>query len=197
MLTIITPAESFDLTTQEVVKDELGYVGTGIDEAVRRAISQASAAIAAYCNRSFALETVSETIRLRSRDVSVLLSRFPVNDITSVHENGSALTTDDYELNAQRGLLTRISYDREWCWQAGKIVIVYSAGYELPHGLPDGIQRAAIDLCKLILKSPDPLLRSVDIPGVINRTIRDFPIGAVFPPEIEALLINHRLPAGS
>jgi hypothetical protein len=46
--------------------------------------------------------------------------------------------------------------------------VIYTAGYDLLGGLPDTIEKACIELCKVHWGSRgrDPMVRSIDIPGV-------------------------------
>lgn len=91
MLTVVTPAQSYDLTVLATVKAELGITDRSEDENLTRWIKQASDVIAKYCNRVFAQETVSETFRLATRESNLLLSRYPVVSIAAVQETGETL----------------------------------------------------------------------------------------------------------
>ncbi len=125
IFTVITPAATHDLTTLETVKDELGILNTAQDTRLYRWIAEASGFIKSYCNRTFAEEQVSELWRSAGgmgrfhhhhhgdgqTTVGFLqLRRFPVTTIDSVSEDdGTALTSDDYEIDAERGWLWRMS----------------------------------------------------------------------------------------
>ena len=71
MLTVTSPASTFDLALLASVKSELSITDRSEDANLARWIGQASTAIAAYCNRVFVTETVSETFRLSCRDESI------------------------------------------------------------------------------------------------------------------------------
>lgn len=196
ILTVSTAASSYNLTDLSAVKTELGITSTTEDDKITSWIQQASAFIARYCGRVFAEETLSEQFRL-SREESVLqLSRWPVSSITSVtQDTDSALASTDYELDPDKGQVTRLVSALPVTWTAQKIVVVYVAGYELLGDLPYEIERAAILLVKQYRSAStrDPMLKSEEIPGVLSSTFWvGGPPGGVIPPEIAALLDPYR-----
>jgi uncharacterized phiE125 gp8 family phage protein len=198
MLTVTTPASSFDLTVLATVKDDLGITDRSEDDNLARWIKQASDAISKHCNRVFVQETVSETFWLKCRDDGLLLARYPVSSIASVVENDTTLDASDYEVAAESGVLKRLRNDREWCWPAGKIVVAYTAGYALVTDLPDGIERAAIALVNQYRYSADrdPQLRSEQTEGAGSSSYFDGLESSGLSPEILGLLSKHRKPSG-
>jgi len=200
MLTVTVPAESNDLTTLAAVKAELGVTGNGDDARLSGYIKQASDAVVSFCNRVFAQETVSETLRLDQRRDELILSRYPVTALASIVENGVTLATADYEVEADTGALRRLRDDGPWSWPQGKIVVVYTAGFVLPGAtgrtLPQDIERAAIMLIgRYASVTPqDQLLRRETVEGIGSTEL--FQLGSSgVPPEVEALLSRYRLPA--
>ena len=201
MLTIVTPAESFDLTLLATVKAELGITDREEDGNLARWITQASTTIAQYCNRVFAQETVSETFRPRCREEGLLLARFPVSAIMSVVENDITLTAvTDYELagNGGSSILTRLRNDRDWTWPIGKIVVTYTAGYAGLADLPDGIERAAIVMVNQYRYSADrdPQLRGEQTQNVGSSSYFDGLAESGLSPEVLGLITKHRKPSG-
>src|SRR6266511_3225385 len=199
MLTVTTPADSYDLTLLATVKAELGITDRAEDENLARWISQASDTITKHCNRVFAQETVSEMFRLKCREEGLLLARFPVTEIVSVVENDTTLTASDYELARDGGgVLNRLRFDREWTWPIGKIVVTYTAGYALVSDLPDGIERAAIILINQYRYSAerDPQLRGEQTEGAGSSSYFDGLESSGLSPEILGLLSKHRKPSG-
>jgi len=197
MLVVNTAADSYDLTVLSTVKAELSIEGGASDAQLTEQIHQASDICATYCSRVFADETVTETLRNVRRTV-IGLQRGPATTITSVTEDGTALLATEYEAETDdKGLsyLYRLSDDDRVDWDAAKLVIVYTGGYALLDGLPRTIERACIDLVKLLYfsASRDPVLRSVDVPGVMSKT---YWVGATsdgaLPPHIEANLAPFR-----
>ena len=200
MLIVTTPAASFDLTTLETVRSELGVTDHAGDENLSRWIRHASDVISKYCNRVFAQETIEETFRLATRNGDLLLSRYPVQSIASVQENDETLAAADYEFASATGLLTRLRDDTPTCWPPGKIVVTYTAGYILLTDLPFGIERACIVLVNQYRQSAtrDPQLRSEAVEGVSSAGYFDGGTEAGgMSPEVLGLLKDHRKPAGS
>jgi uncharacterized phiE125 gp8 family phage protein len=200
MLTIVTPAQRFDLTLLATVKAELGITDRAEDPNLTRWIRQASDTIAKYCNRVFAREMVTETFRLRCREEGLLLARFPVTEIVSVVENDTSLTASDYELarDGGGGVLNRLRFDREWTWPIGKVLVTYTAGYEDVSDLPDGIERAAIVLVNQYRYSAgrDPQLRGENTEGAGSSSYFDGLESSGLSPEILGLISRHRKPSG-
>lgn len=201
-LTIVTPATTFNLTTVAAVRTQLGLTDNSETENLARWISQASDTIAKFCNRIFAEETVAETFRLKRREFGLLLTRFPASAIVSVVENDTTLTTvSDYELasDGSGGVLNRLRNDRDSEWPIGKIVVTYTAGYALPNGLPEGIERAAIMLVSQYRNTSDrdPQIRSEAIEGSGSTSYFDgLESQAGLAPEVVGLISKHRKPSG-
>ncbi len=193
MLTVTTPAESYDLTVLATVKSELGITDRSEDENLARWITQASGEVAKRLNRVFAEETVTETFRFTSRQDGLLLSRFPVSAIASIVENDTTLTAADYELVAQTGELNRLRSDRAWQWPIGKIVVTYTAGYAAISDLPEGVERLAIIFVNQYRYAAprDPLLRSETTDGAGSSSYFD----AGSSPEAQNLISQLRKPA--
>ncbi len=216
IFTVVVPASTHDLTVLDTVKDELDITNSSQDARLNRWIAEASGFIESYCNRTFAEEQVSELWRSNGHmgrfhhhhhhheGVGFLqLRRFPVTTIDSITEDdGTALTSDDYEIDAERGWLWRMSGQvsgvggcrRLWC--ASKLVVTYTAGYALLDGLPYGIETACIEAIKhrSAARSRDPNLKMQEIPGELVQ--QWWVPGANedgVPPEIKAMLDPHRI----
>lgn len=198
MLTVTEANADRRLTRLDTVKTELGVADGASDEKLEALIDQASDVVARYCNRVFALETVAETFRVQNHGAHGLtLSRYPVVAIISIVENDTTLTTDDYEADLETGIIERLRSDRVMRWPCGKTVVTYSAGFDLPDGLPEGIERATIELVKQYYASGDrdPLVRSEVVEGA-GSTDYFSPSTTGFTPEVEGLLEPHRKPNG-
>ena len=197
IVTVTDAAQTQDLTRLETVKLELGLTANGEDDQIRVWIRQASSIIDGYLNRTLALESVSESFRpdhrLPSRPMpSLRLSRFPIDAIVSVTEDGVLLTTSDYEADADNAMLWRLSDGKQAYWATANIVVAYSAGYDLLDGLPHEIERACISIVKMLRSHAhrDPFAKRVEIPDV--RTV-DYWVGQVgavgsVPPEVTSIL---------
>ncbi|PWC53271.1 phage head-tail connector protein [Azospirillum sp. TSO22-1] len=203
MLTVVTPAASQQLTTLTAVKTELKLSGTTDDGWLGEVIDRASAAVRNHCNRIFALETVRETFRLCTPTDSLILTRWPVVSIVSVTESGTTVATSGYEVEADTGILYRLTTsDRRRCWASPKIVVEYQAGYTLPGTtgatLPDDVERATMMLVKAewYARTRDPLVKAENVDSVLETTfwVGGFGTGATLPPDVVALLSPHRQP---
>lgn len=203
MLTVITPAKSYDLTTVAAVKAEMGITDRDDDAVLSRYIKQASDAVAQYCNRVFPLETVSETFRAAPipagyRQSAVMLQRYPVTEVVSVSESGSLLDPSLYEIDADDGTLHRLGDSgNSACWSSGTLIIVYTAGFAIPGGLPNGVERATIQLVKQYAGAGDrdPSVKSERVDGAGTTEYFDGdPTG--LPPDVQGLLNFHIKPNG-
>lgn len=180
MLTVVTPAASMALTTLEAVKAELSLSGTGDDAWLTDTIARASAIIARWCGRVFALETVQETYRIDRATDLLVLSRWPVAAVVSIVAGGAWLAADGWEVDAANGDLYRLGVgDQRKVWPIGKTVVTYSAGFILPGAegcdLPADIEAACIALCVRAFpaKGRDPALRSYENPDVEKYSFVD------------------------
>ncbi len=172
-LTVTTAANTYNLTTLATVKAELGITDQTQDANIAIWIQHASGVVASYCNRVFGQETVVETFRLHGgcgiTPERLVLRRLPVSSVTSVVEDGDTLTSDDYELDSEKGWLLRLDgSDNPSFWSRSKIVITYVAGYALLDSLPFAIEQACIELVKSRFhnSSRDPLAKRIKVEGV-------------------------------
>ncbi len=200
LLTTVTAATVTALTDVQSVQLELGLSGQTKAGYLRGQIAQASAAISSWCGRVFAQETVREVWRPEGCVESLSLSRFPVANIASVTEDGTALASTDYEVDAASGLLYRLSSDERTTWRARKITVQYTGGYLLPdqanRTLPHDIQRACILMvtAAYLAKGRDPMLRSESTQDVGSASYLDPRTGMeAMPPQAAALLAPYRV----
>ena len=205
MLIVNVANTNRDLTTLATIKDELGVADNTTDARLSRYITEASGMIAEYCNRVFAIETVTETVRngpRRSYSLSnpwqgqqqaLILQRYPIVNIVSVAENDVLLDPLNYEVDQANGELQRLDTGGYCLWSASKIAITYSAGYTLPTGLPSGIERACIMLVKQFAASGDrdPMVQSERSDGIGSTQFFNAS-GTGLPPEVEGLISIHR-----
>lgn len=167
MLEILTPATTSDLTTLATAKRDLGIVDAAQDARIADLIREASDLVAQWCNRSsFGRETLRQTERLASPTDVLLLQRDLGVLVSSVTEDGAALTTGDYE----RGdlLLYRLRDGIRVPWAARTVVIEYQAGFALPDDAPPALERACLDLLAGLWhgQGRDPAVRNETTEGV-------------------------------
>lgn len=198
MLTIKTPAESYDLVRLDDVRAQLGITDRSEDENLAAWIASASAAVARFCNRTFARETLVETFRLTSNAEALFLARYPVVSVASVTEYDAIVDPADYEVDTRTGELTRLRSDDPVSWSAGKITVEYVAGFALDD-LPADVARAVVLTVGQYRAGTerDPQLRSETTDGAGSSSYFDgLDAGGGLSPEVRGLLADHRKPAG-
>jgi hypothetical protein len=191
-------AELMDATTLSDVSD-LDALILQASDLISLACGVPSAGVSIPTLRS---ETLIETFRRNKyrqttlwpyRDYefacSLFVSRYPVASITSIVEDGTTLTTDDYELRASEGRIVRLSNDAETPWSGNKVVVTYVAGYST---VPEALKLAAISLVKVKAAemNGDALLRSESFEGLGSATYFQpaSTAGGGLPPDISDML---------
>ncbi|MEI7605917.1 MAG: hypothetical protein WCJ64_00900 [Rhodospirillaceae bacterium] len=216
MLVVTTPPSSTNLVTTIDVELELNDLPSfDSNFAFNYIIPSASAAIANYCNRDFALTGYTETFRTRppggyssTAQAKLMLSRCPVVTVTSITEGTDSplVAGTDYEFDTETGFVYRLNgADSRRDWTAPKITVVYTAGFVLPSEsggsyltttstLPDDVWRAAILLCRdwYLARSRDVTMRSITLDGAAVTLGTGNP-GTVLPAHVEALLSPWKL----
>lgn len=204
--TVITAATSYDLTTLDAVKDELGISDGSKNDTLKRYITSASAAASQYCNRRFQIEGVKDEF-WPERDaypyqipggVDVLqLSRWPVvTPITSVVENSITLVEGtDFRVEYVSGTLIRLDqnqYPRKWI--AWPVVAQFSGGFSpIPSDVDDAIVRMVTR--RYSAKGRDPNLKQESVPGILERQwwIATGTESGNLSPDISDVLDNYRV----
>lgn len=206
LLTVLAASNTYDLTILATVKGELGITDQTLNDQIDAWIDQASAAIAAYCNRVFGLETVQEEFWPDRSDIltegvaPLRLERWPVSSVTSVVEDGVTLVSGtNFRIDTKVGHLIRLD-SNGWptSWPAEAIVVVYVAGYTLLDGLPQDIERAAITMVKqaYFRARRDPSIKQESIPGVrdVSYWIATGIDAGNMTPDVVNLLAPYRVP---
>lgn len=200
------PLLSYDLTTLDVVKDELDITTGAQDARLRRYITSASAAAAQYCNRRFQLEEFQDEFWPDREPQYVLpggaddlfLSRTPVSSpIISVIENGIVLVEGtDFRVDYEKGRLIRLDrnlYPRKW--RAWPIQAQFVGGYaEVPDDVADKIVTMVTE--RYAARGRDRSLMQESIAGVIERRwwIATGTDAGNMTPDITDVLDNYRAP---
>lgn len=167
MLEVLTPAGSSDLTTLATAKRELGVADATQDARIADLIREASDLVAQWCNRAgFGRETLRQTERLASPVDVLVLQRDLGVTVTTVIEDGVALSAGDYERGGV--LLYRLRGDLRVLWTARTVVIEYQAGFALPDDVPAALERACLDLLAGLWhgQGRDPAVRNETTEGV-------------------------------
>lgn len=205
ILTVTIAAKTYDLTDLADVKDELGITTGGSDTVLGRYISSASLAAMQYCNRTFAVETLSEQFfadhpnRMVRGGVKILqLTRWPlVAKSTVVTEDSIVLVEGtDYLVDNANGQLTRLDASGlAVYWHPLPLTVAYSAGYaSIPLDVADAIIRMVTR--RFSAKGRDPNLKQQSIPGVLEQSwwIATGTETGNMSPDITDVLDNYRVP---
>lgn len=187
MLTIVTPAASNDLTDLARVKTELAITSSAEYAKLATLISEASALITAYCNRTtFGVEELRQTERLSTAREYLVLARDLAVEIDAVEVDGATLAPEDYELDGP--LLYRLQDDARTCW-GGKVVVSYTAGFDIPLEAPTALSRAALDLVVNLYRGAgrDTSIRTEMVDGVGSTSYTDLRANAGLPLSAERI----------
>lgn len=115
MITVSTIAPKVRLTTVTRVKSELGITSTSDDSLIQDIVDRASAAVESYCHRTFARETVSETLP-GFGGIHLQVTRTPLVTVSSITQNSSTVDDTGYSIaDPGKGWI----YRRDgWDWTA-------------------------------------------------------------------------------
>ncbi|MER9814291.1 hypothetical protein [Mesorhizobium sp. M0129] len=189
-LAITEDAGDLALLSIDELRAAAGVTGGSQDTTLTALGLRIASAITAECNVAVGAsadgfeptlkqETLTQTFYQVGADELMLARRHNVA-ISSLVEDGDTLTADDdFMVDPESGLVTRLSSNcpRRWC--ARKVVVVYKAGFET---IPGDLKQAATDFFRYayLESTRDPALKSevVDIPGV-ERTERAWWVGSV------------------
>lgn len=184
---VTTPATDLTLATIEQLRVAAGLSSDNgsQDESLTALGNRLAADVATACKiasdgvnpPTLRSETVKDTFRLKSHTASLILSRRFVSSITSIVENGVTLTEGtDFEVDAEAGLVKRLSGDTEICWYWGKIVVAYVAGFAT---VPAELSGIVADEARLRLSEStrDPAVKSETTDGIdsVDYWVGDLP----------------------
>ncbi len=193
LLTVTSQADSYDLTTLETAKLELGISPSDStqDEKIVLLIHQVSSAISTLCDRVFAQEEVREVFRLNSGSVGrfrswarheesiegLILRRRPISSITTLTEDEVVVDSSEYECDLGTGILYRLTdSDFRMTWLANKITVDYVSGFVLLSGLPFDIEKACLIWLKSLyanMQRRDLNVKVEDVPDLMRREYFD------------------------
>jgi hypothetical protein len=198
MLTVVTPAPHHRMTTVEAVVAECPAAAAIDDTQLTAIIEQVSAVIAASSGRTFARETLRETVTPARPPARLMLTRWPIVEVLAVTIDGDPIATTGVEAE-HGGFLYRVDANGYRCgWPSGRIVVDYRAGYSLPEDpaptMPADLQRAATLQCAawIVERGRDAGVKREEIPGVVSREYF-FQTRGALTPEVEALIAPYRV----
>lgn len=173
--TVVTaPAESFDLTTLEVVKDVLNITTGNHDPFLTRSIRVNSGRVSRYCDRIFARQTYRDSWLAGVAQPVLQLAQAPVRDLVdfTIDDGSTALVLGtDFTIDLEAGILTPQTFGLG----AAIGAIEYEAGWYLPpdaraiepggisFDIPD-VEQAVVELvmADFHARGRDPMLRRWD-----------------------------------
>jgi hypothetical protein len=145
-------------------------------------VGQAQARVRSYCQWHVAPE-ITETVTLDGRGSKFLaLPSLRVAEITSVTEEGTLLTTDDYDWSASGYIERRNGY---WTERPRQIVVVFKHGFV---DVPDDLIGVAAAWAARAATSPSGVRR--EAAGGVSRDYGDSDLFA----DEKAILDRYRLP---
>lgn len=166
---VVTPTASAALRRLTTAANVRAMIGSpaGDDTKLESIIDRVSGDAATFCKLARdvagALPTFgSEALRATWQKASatrrtrlILPWRTPVTAITSIVEDGVALAVGtDYKL-VGGSMIERLSDDTPICWSCGKIVVLYTAGWSLPAGVPPTLEGKVIEQVKTVYMCAD------------------------------------------
>jgi len=171
---VTTPATDVSLLTIAELRAAAGVTDNSKDAELTILGRRISTAIARQC--CIADDGVNPPTLLRETCTEVFrwsgcgplhLSRRPVTLIVSAVNGVSAIDGANYEVSGG-SVLHYLTSDELTSWPAGKITVVYEAGYATA---PDDLKLAASKLATATFAETarDPNLKREDLPGIIER----------------------------
>jgi len=174
-ITVVSAAESNDLTSLANVKADLNISGSDDDAYLGRLISSTSSAIESYCGRKFAQQTITETLANDGSD-TIVLSRHPVATLSSITYKGATVSSDDYFLDSAEAGIVR--HDTKWNNTGRQLdyAVEYTYGYVLPSfssgtvDFPKDLEYAVISTIKAAYydRNSNPNIAKESIPQVYS-----------------------------
>ncbi len=180
MLTVVTPATNFRLTTVSNLRSDLNLASSDFSDAtLERRIDEATSLIETYCGRIFARQTYRETFGANAGgEYALVLGRDPVQSVTSVGVDGALYPLDEYVIEGI-SLYRLNGVARRTYWSFGPTDVLYVAGYVLPGDteqtgikLPAFLQRCCTtEISAMIsMSGRDLTIKSENVEGVGSTT---------------------------
>lgn len=196
IFSVTDPADSLSLLTIAELRAAAGVKDGSRDAELTRLGDGLSTAIARFCNLvddginppTLLSETCTEMFRWQDGE-AIRLARRPVTEIVGVTLDGNAVDAADYEI-AGTAWLRHLTNDAISDWPAGKITVVYKAGYEV---VPPDVKLAASKLATALSAETarDPNLKREEVTGVM---LREFWVGPADDPLLSQEIADGLLP---
>ena len=123
------------IVTLQEVKDYIGISDNTYDTFLTDYIDLVQTAMENYCNRKFDETTYTQTYYEEDiefkRKPELYTFHYPLVSISSITEDTTVLTTDEYRAKLNNGKITRVCDHRKLNWFRGcpLVTMVYTAGY--------------------------------------------------------------------
>ena len=190
----VSPAQSFyvDATASTVApvsladaKEHLRITSTGHDTQLAKFIVAALKAVEDYTGRTWVRTVFTETYDGRGCDI--ILRHSPVRSVTSVTENGTALTVGSYFLRSDAAILVRGTTTAVFEWAPGtqNISVTYVAS---PQAVPWQVRHGILETVRELWESQRG---NSNMPDGAEF---EFATGDVVPRQVRAMLDALRAP---
>jgi len=135
---ITTPATTQDLTTLDIVKNELSITGNAEDPRIKRMITSVSGLFAHLTGRKFGAEAVVEDIS-GHRQLRLVLDRIPILTVQSITRDLQDIESTEYLIeDPEKGFLFR-----EAGWRSHLPLAINTAGTDLLNELGEQVWRVS------------------------------------------------------
>jgi len=134
-----------DLTTIARVKEAEGITVATFDTLLTNLLAGISNRMERWMGRTIIQASYSRKFDPPWTTEELVLPEWPIVSVTSVTEDGAALAlTTDYEIEAERGSLVRVSAGLPMAWSSDRrgIVVAWSGGYAT---VPASLQVACVE----------------------------------------------------
>ena len=185
-------------TIREALEIPVAEVDAQMDANLTRYILAISAAIETYCDRLF--ELAAYDVRLEGKDRKKMsLPQWPVVTVTEIKHGDDILTTSDYRLDANAGMIEKVT----GTWTED-VNAKFTAGYVLP---PDPDRNLPYDIEHACLLWAMLQYNTINKAGIKSERIDDIAVnyespfavsvstgGKIFPapPTVMAMLNSYR-----
>lgn len=202
-ITVITAAESNNLTKLETVKLHLGITDNSQDMILDELITMISNQVEVYCNRKFGKRTIKETLA-GDGSLNLTLKHWPIRSITHVKLSDVTVSSSLYSLQEpEKGYI----FNRDgWTYTGQEFLyeVQYEHGYVLPsfttgtRDLPYDLELAVVSVIKQAYynMSNNPNIQSESVSGVYSVSYRANNLaqgGGAFPADALQVLNRYRV----
>jgi hypothetical protein len=188
-LTVDDPSPDKTLLTIEEMRAAAGLATTDAtkDASLTRLAAFSFAAIMAECNiatgtggdPTLRQESLTQTVFNAYSQEIILLRRHNIEIFSVVADGADLVEEEDFWVDPESGLLTRIQSGSPVCWNCKKVVIEYLAGFE---EIPGDLKQVASDFLRVqyneSTRDPSVKARDVEIYGV-ERKRTEYWAGAI------------------